>query len=108
MSSDILLQPLKQLLVQAQLLLQLAQAENWEEMQTQFSEYQQQMLLLADATYLQTLKEENLAAEAQEFIVKIQELNQQLDSFAEQAHADIASELRQFIQADKALDAYSR
>lgn len=108
MSNDTLLQPLNQLFMQAQLLLELAQAENWEDMQTQFSAYQQQMLLLTDATYLQTLKDENLAGEAQAFIVKIQALNQQLDSFAEQAHADIASELRQFIQADKALDAYSR
>lgn len=108
MSNDILLQPLNQLFMQAQLLLQLAQAENWDDMQTQFSEYQQKMLLLADATYLQTLKNENLADEAQAIILKVQELNQQLDSFAEQAHANIASELRQFIQADKALDAYSR
>jgi hypothetical protein len=108
MSRETLLQPLNQLFMQAQLLLQLAQAENWDEMQTQFSEYQQQMSLLANATYLQTLKNENLAGEAQAFILKIQELNQQLNNFTEQAHTNVASELRQLMQADKALDAYRR
>ncbi len=108
MSRENLLQPLNSLLTKAQELLILAQTENWDDVQIQFAEYQQQMSLLADANYLQALKDENLAAEAQALILLIQEFNQQLDSIAEQTHANISSELRQLIQADKALDAYRR
>jgi len=108
MHSEKLLQPLNQLLLEAKNLLELAQADNWDDMQTQFAEYQQQVFLLADETFLHALKNENLADEAQALILQIQQINQQLDGFATQAHANIASELRQIIQADKALDAYRR
>ncbi len=108
MTPENLLQPLNQLLTQAQALMILAQAEAWDEMQSEIVDYQQRMAVLADATYLLALKDANLTAEAQALILQIQEFNQQLDGNAEQVHTNIASELRQIIQADKALDAYRR
>lgn len=108
MSRENVLQPLNNLLTKAQGLLMLAHTENWDDLPIPFAEYQQQMSLLTDVNYLQALKEEHLVEEAKILILKIQDCNQKLDSMTAQAHADIASELRQLIQADKALDAYRR
>jgi hypothetical protein len=108
MKPENILEPLHTLLTQAQALLVFAQAENWSEFQTAFEHYQQNIFLLSDAAYIQTIQNENLSAEAQDFILQIQTINQQLDTLAEKTHANIASELRQILQSDKALNAYRR
>jgi hypothetical protein len=108
MNTENLLEPLHQLLTQAQALLILAQEKNWDELQHQFAPYQQQMAVLADENYLQALKAANLSAAAQALIVEIHAGNEQLAVDAAQGYENIASELRQIIQSDKAMDAYSR
>ncbi len=108
MNTENILQPLQQLLAAANDLMQRVQAEGWEEQQEAFTDYQKKVCLVMDAHYLSVLKDANLAADAQALIVRIQDCNQQLDQHADKVHSEVASELRQFMQADKALDAYRR
>ena len=108
MSREKLLQPLHNLLIKAQALLILSQAENADTLQIPFAEYQLQMSLFADPAYIQALRDANLADEAQALILQLQNFNQQIEERAANIYANIASELRQIIQADKALDAYRR
>lgn len=103
-----LLQPLQQLLAEADALMQLALAEDWEGLQTQAESFQQQMALLGDQAYLVKLRQAGLATEAQDLLLQVQLLNDQLDLMTANARDKVSSELRQIIQSNKAMDAYGR
>ena len=108
MNPENLLQPIQQLLIQAQTLVALANAEEWDAIQIHMSDYQQAVVILEDVSYLQTLKAAGLASQAQTLILHIQELNQQVDEQAAVQHAKLSSELRQLVQSNKVLDAYGQ
>jgi len=108
MSTENLLQPLEQLLVQAESLLSLTQEEDWFSLAAQMDDYLQKVALVEDQTYLQSLKDAGLALEAQGLILQIHGINQKVDEVAQDSHEKIASELRHMIQSGKAMDAYSR
>lgn len=108
MSSTQLLQPLEQLLTQAESLLNLAQGNDWVGLAAEMVNYQQKITLLEDQAYLQSLKDAGLALDAQGLILQIHGVNQKVDEIAHESHEKIASELRQMIQSDKAMDAYGR
>ena len=108
MSTENLLQPLEQLLVQAESLLSLTQEEDWVALAAQMADYLQKVALVEDQTYLQSLKDAGLALEAQGLILQIHGINQKVDEVAQDSHEKIASELRHMIQSGKAMDAYSR
>ncbi len=103
-----LLQPLQQLLAEADALMQLALEEDWDALQTQAENFQQQMALLGDQRYLGKLREAGLVVQAQDLLLQIQLLNDQLDLMATNARDKVSSELRQIIQTNKAMDAYGR
>lgn len=103
-----LLQPLQQLLAQADALMQLALAEDWDGLQSQAENFQQQMTLLGDQSYLGKLRQAGLVMQAQDLLLQIQLLNDQLDLMATNARDKVSSELRQIIQTNKAMDAYGR
>jgi len=103
-----LLQPLQQLLAEADALMQLALGEDWEGLQTQAENFQQQMVLLGDKSYLGKLRDAGLAVQAQDLLLQIQLLNDQLDLMTTNARDKVSSELRQIIQSNKAMDAYGR
>ena len=103
-----LLQPLQQLLSRADGLMQLAIAEDWEKLQPEAEEFQQQMAILGDTTYLSNLRKAGLATQAQDLLLQVRLLNDQLDLITTNSRDKISSELRQIIQSNKAMDAYSR
>ena len=113
MSTDLssvnpLLQPLYNILLQAEELVRLSQGEDWELFEAEIAKYQQQVTILNDQNYLKALEIEKLTNEAKEIIAKIQVLNDNLDTHANEMREKIASELRQMIQSNKAIDAYGR
>jgi hypothetical protein len=108
MNDETLLQPIHNLLIEVKALLVLAQAAKWDELNASLESYQVKLNVLSDKHYLQTIKDNNLNLEAQGIILQIQGFNAQVDELAECEHTRIASELRQMMQSDKALDAYSR
>lgn len=103
-----LLQPLQQLLAEADGLMQLALAEDWDGLQSQAENFQQHMTLLGDQAYLVKLRQAGLATQAQDLLLQIQLLNDQLDLMTSNARDKVSSELRQIIQSNKAMDAYGR
>jgi hypothetical protein len=103
-----LLQPLQQLLSEADALMQLALEEDWEGLQPQAENFQQHMHLLEDQAYLARLRDAGLATQAQDVLLQIQLLNDQLDLMTSNARDKVSSELRQIIQSNKAMDAYGR
>ena len=108
MNSNELLKPLYEVLERAQELVRLAHAEEWEAMNTAASRYQQHVTFLDDDVYLHALNDANLVDEAKAVIVKIQDVNNDLDSYTLLQREKVASELRQLSQSDKALEAYGR
>jgi len=108
MSNSELLKPLYEILDRVKELVQLAQAEEWEAMDTAANKYQQHVTFLDDNVYLQAIQEAQLVAEAKAIIVQIQGLNDDLDTHTTIQRDRIASELRQMNQAGKALEAYGR
>lgn len=108
MNSNELLKPLHEALALAQELVRLAQAEAWEAMDLATNQYQQQLSILGDDVYMQTIKDAHLADEAKAVIVKIQAINDDLDSYTLLQREKVASELRQLSQSGKALEAYGR
>jgi hypothetical protein len=108
MNSNELLQPLHEALTLAQELVSLAQAEEWEAMELAVTHYEQQLSLLGDSAYMQAINDAHLADEAKEVIVKIQTINDDLDSYTLLKREKTASELRQLSQSGKALEAYGR
>lgn len=103
-----LLQPLRETLEKAHELVRLAQAEEWSALEEQFMKYEQLTKYLNDEEYLKTLTDNNLGESAKEIILQIQALNESLDLRANNVMNDVASELRQMMQSDKAMDAYRR
>lgn len=108
MSNQDLLQPLNETLEKAQELIRLAQAEEWSAFEEQFVNYERLAKYLNDEAYLKTLNDNNLGASAGEIVIQIQALNESLDLRASNVRDNIASELRQMMQSDKAMDAYRR
>jgi hypothetical protein len=108
MSTQDLLKPLHETLEKAQELTRLTQAEEWSALEEQFVNYERLAKYLSDEAYLKTLTDNNLEASAREIILQIQSLNENLDLRASDVRDKIASELRQMMQSDKALDAYRR
>lgn len=108
MNSNELLKPLYEVLERAQELVRLAHAEEWEAMNTAASKYQQHVTFLDDDVYLHALNDANLVDQAKAVIVKIQDVNNDLDSYTLLQREKVASELRQLSQSDKALEAYGR
>jgi len=108
MSNSDLLKPLYEVLERVQEMLRQAHADEWEAMEAAASDYQQHVSFLNDDVYLQALQNENLVEDAKAIILQIQKLNDDLDTYASAQRDKIASELRQMIQSDKALNAYGR
>ncbi len=108
MENNELLKPLYEILERVQELVRLAQSEEWDAMNTAADKYQQHVSFLDDDVYLRALNEAHLVDEAKAIIVKIQGVNDDLDSYTSLQRAKIASELRQLTQSDKALEAYGR
>ena len=108
MNSENLLHPVAQLLAQAEMLLVLAEAEDWLALEGQMAGYQARVGLLEDQAYLQTLKDAGLALSAQGLILQIHGINKKVDDLAQYSQQKIASELRHITQSDKAMDAYGR
>lgn len=108
MSSENLLHPITQLLAQAESLLTLAQAEDWQGLEGQMPDYVIKVALLEDQVYLQSLKDSGLALAAQGLILQIHGTNKKIDDLAQDSQQQIASELRHMSQSGKAMDAYGR
>lgn len=108
MSNEHLLDPVVQLLAQAEVLLLLAEAEDWAGLGAHMTDYLSYVTLLEDKAYLQSLKDAGLALSAQGLILQIHGINQKVDELAQDSHQKVASELRQIIQSGKAMDAYGR
>jgi len=108
MNTNELLQPLQEALALAQELVSLAQAEDWEAMDLATRYYQQKLSVLGDDAYMQSINAANLAEDAKALIVKIQSVNDDLDSYTLMQREKVASELRQLSLSGKALEAYGR
>ncbi len=108
MENNELLKPLYEILERVQELVRLAQSEEWDAMNTAADKYQQHVSFLDDDVYLRALNDAHLVDEAKAIIVKIQGVNDDLDSYTSLQREKIASELRQLTQSDKALEAYGR
>lgn len=108
MDNNELLKPLYEVLERAQELVRLAHAAEWDAMNVAAGKYQQHVTFLDDDVYLRALNDANLVDEAKAIIVKIQDVNNDLDSYTLLQREKVASELRQLSQSDKALDAYGR
>ena len=102
------LQPLYDILAHAQELMRLAEAGDWQALETGTEKFQQQVRVLDDVAFIESLVAANLVEPAKELIAQIQQLNDQLDTYATDMRGKISSELRQIIQADKALSAYGQ
>jgi hypothetical protein len=108
MNNNEILKPLQDTFELAQELVRLAQAEDWVTMEVLAINYQQHMTILTDASYLKSISDAHLTEAAKEMIIKIQDINSELDTFTALQHEKIASELRQISQASRALQAYGR
>lgn len=108
MENNELLKPLYEILDRVKELVCLAQAEEWEAMDTAANKYQQHVTFLDDNVYIQALNDAHLVDQAKSIIVQIQSLNDDLDNHTSLQRDRIASELRHMNQSDKALDAYGQ
>ena len=108
METQPLLQPLQDILAHAQELVRLSEAGDWQALEAGTEKFQQQVRVLDDAAFIESLVAANLVEPAKELVAQIQQLNDQLDAYATEMRGKISSELRQIIQADKALSAYGR
>lgn len=108
MSSHDLLKPLYEVLERVQEMHRQAQSGEWEAMEAAASDYQQHVSFLNDDVYLKALQDEHLVEDAKAVIQQIQQLNDDLDTYATAQRDKIASDLRQMNQSEKAMNAYSR
>ncbi len=108
METNPLLDPLVRALSQSQALLSLAQAGDWESFETLVQQRQQGLLSINDPEYLGSLAEADLEAKAAGVIQEIQGINKQLSVLAEENRDKAATDLRQHVIANKAIDAYGR
>lgn len=108
MDNNELLKPLYEILDRVKELVNLAQAEEWEAMDTAANKYQEHVTFLDDDVYLRAIHDAHLVDEAKMIIAQIQVFNDDLDTHTSIQRERIASELRQLNQSDKALEAYGR
>ncbi|RYY75687.1 MAG: flagellar protein FliT [Gammaproteobacteria bacterium] len=108
MDNNELLKPLQEILERAEALLDLAEAQQWEELDAAASNYQQHVTFLNDDVYLKAIQDAALVDEAKALIAKIQVMNDDLNAHTTLQRDKIASELRQIVQSGKALNAYGQ
>lgn len=101
-----LLSHLETFLAQSRQLLILARDDNWEEFESLMAARQKNLPVLAENTFLIELAKNNLVEEAKELISAIKDIDNQILAVAERSKASISAQLRQSLQADKAIDAY--
>lgn len=107
MTTD-LLQPLHQFLEQSRRLLGLAKADDWEAFEVLLEERQQGLSALGDNKLLIAVAKAGVADEMRALLAEIQAVNNQLGEVAEAGRADLAAQLRQVVQAEKAIEAYKK
>jgi hypothetical protein len=103
-----LLAPFERALSQSQVLLSLANAEDWESFEVLVQQRQQDLLDIQDAAYMNSIAAAHLESQAALIVQAIQSINKQLTLLAEAHSAELASDLRQASKAVKAIDAYRR
>lgn len=107
MNND-LLQPLHQFLEQSRLLLGMAQAGEWESFESLLATRQQGLAALSNNQILIAVAKAGRADEMRELLADIRTANDRIAEVAETSRADIGSQLRQLVQAEKAIDAYKK
>jgi hypothetical protein len=108
MNDNEILKPLNDIMDRAQELTELARAQEWEALDVAALKYQEHVALLEDKAYLKTISDAGLNDAAKNIIAKIQLLNDDLDIHTSLERERIASELRQMMQSNKALNAYGQ
>lgn len=103
-----LLHPLHQFLEQSRQLLGLAEAGEWETFETLLEERQKGLPALGDNKLLIAVAKAGAADEMRALLADIQAVNNQLEVVAQAGRADLAGQLRQVVQAGKAIDAYKK
>jgi hypothetical protein len=108
MTSDDLLSPLVTFLAQTRELLVLGKAGDWEAFASLLDQRQAGLAALGDNQRLLALARAGQAEEARFLIQQIQEANEQLGKLAEASKEELGEQLRQAVQAQKAVGAYSQ
>ncbi len=106
MTEDSLLQPYHRFHEQTLELIALAEAGDWTAFEALLAERQQGMAPLGDNQRLIEATRTGRAEELRSTILSIQAANDLLAQIAETSRADLADQLRQAFQAEKAIDAY--
>lgn len=108
MSTTDILQPLQQFLEQSQRLLAMAHAGDWAGFEVLLQERQAAMPTLGDSQLLIAVAKAGKADQMRELIAEIQVVNTQIGEVAESGRGEIAAELTQLLQAEKAMKAYQK
>lgn len=108
MTAHTLIEPLECLLTQVQGLINLAREGSWEELDQESIRYNQAAVFLNDDAYIRALIDAGLVESAKFLIMQIQGLNDALDEEASLVRDQMASDLRQLNQAEKAMQAYGQ
>jgi flagellar protein FliT len=108
MTQSDLLQPLHRFLDQSQRLLALAEAGEWEAFEALLAERQKGLASVGDNALLIAVAKAGLADEMRQLLAEIQTSNNRVAEVAERSRADLAVQLRQVVQAEKAIDAYKK
>lgn len=108
MTSDELLAPLVTFLAQTQDLLALGEAGDWEAFASLLEQRQAGLAALGDSQQLIALAKAGKGEEAGFLIQQIQAANDQLAKLAEASKEELGEQLRQALQAEKALGAYNQ
>lgn len=103
-----LLHPLKLFLDQSRRLLELAEEGDWAAFETRLAERQLGLANLGDNALLIGVAKAGLADEMRQLIADIQSVNDRIGEVAERERTDLAAQLRQSYQAEKAIDAYKK
>lgn len=103
-----LLHPLRRFLEQSRQLLGLAENSDWEAFETLLTERQQGLASLGEGALLIAVAKAGLADEMRQLIADIQSVNDRIGEVAERERTDLAGQLRQSFQAEKAIDAYKK
>lgn len=108
MSTTDILQPLQQFLAQSQRLLDLARAGDWTEFEVLLQERQVAIPTLGESQLLIAVAKAGKADQMRELITEIQVVNTQIGEVAENGRGELAAELKQLLQAEKAMKAYQK
>jgi hypothetical protein len=108
MSTTEILQPLHQFLLQSRQLLALAQSGEWEAFEVLLQERQAGMPTLGENQLLIAVAKSGQADEMRRLLADIQVVNDEIAKVAETGRAELAAQLRQVMQAEKAIDAYRK